>query len=324
MDIKLGNLEKVNVRKVFTSESGEFTPWLAKEENLRLLGETIGFELELEAQEKEVGPFRADILCKETLNDSWVLIENQLERTDHKHLGQLITYAAGLKAVTIIWIAHPFTDEHRAALDWLNDITDDRFNFLGLEIELWKIGDSNVAPKFNIISKPNDWVRSVTESAAKVATEDLTEAKQLQLEFWTGFREYCETNDSKFRPTKPLPQHWMNIAIGRTGFKLTAIASLWNSRTESFSENELRAQLEIYDDNSKEYFNSLKVNREEIEEDFGDPLVWYKTEESKTCRIFSRCDVDLENRDQWPEYFEWLFTNLNCLYNTFHNRIKAL
>ena len=147
---QLGRLEKDDLRTIFASEAGDFTPWLAKEENLLLLGQTIGFELVLEAQEKSVGPFRADVLCKDTATEHWVLIENQLERTDHTHLGQLITYAAGLKTVTIVWIASPFTEEHRAALDWLNEITDNRFNFFGLEIELWRIGNSPVAPKFNM------------------------------------------------------------------------------------------------------------------------------------------------------------------------------
>src|SRR6267143_4897369 len=118
---ELGRLHKVDLREAWTSESSGFTPWLAHEENLKLLGEAIGMELELESQEKEVGPFRADILCKDTANDNWVLIENQLDRTDHSHLGQLITYAAGLNAVTIVWIAERFTEEHRAAMDWLNE-----------------------------------------------------------------------------------------------------------------------------------------------------------------------------------------------------------
>ncbi|MGE0205785.1 MAG: hypothetical protein AB7E70_03035 [Hyphomicrobiaceae bacterium] len=114
----LGRLEAVDLRSVWSSEDQGFTPWLAGEANLRLLGETIGLELELEAEEKRVGPFRADILCKDTLDGSWVLIENQLERTDHTHLGQLMTYAAGLQTVTIVWVAAKFTEEHRAALDW--------------------------------------------------------------------------------------------------------------------------------------------------------------------------------------------------------------
>ena len=135
--------------------------WL-DDENIGLLSETIGLELEVEAQEKHVGPFRADILCKDTVTDSWVLIENQLERTNHTHLGQLLTYAAGLDAVTVVWIAERFTEEHRAALDWLNEITAEGFSFFGLEIELWRIGDSPMAPKFNVVSHPNDWTKTVS------------------------------------------------------------------------------------------------------------------------------------------------------------------
>ena len=147
---KLGRLERVKLREAWSTEAQDFTPWLAREENLAILSETLEVELQPEAQEKSVGPFRADILCRNADDGgTWVLIENQLERTDHLHLGQLLTYAAGLNAVTICWIAASFTDEHRAALDWLNEITDERFHFFGLEVELWRIGDSEPAPKFN-------------------------------------------------------------------------------------------------------------------------------------------------------------------------------
>src|SRR5688572_26271017 len=132
MPKQLGRLEQVDLRHIWISESGEFTPWLALPENLEILSESVGFELELEAQERNVGPFRADILCKDVETGHWVLIENQLERTDHTHLGQLLTYASGLQAVTIVWIAAKFTEQHRATLDWLNEITDERFRFFGL------------------------------------------------------------------------------------------------------------------------------------------------------------------------------------------------
>ena len=179
----LGRLEKVELRTAWSSESGDFTPWLAMDENLELLGDTIGLDLELEAQEKSVGPFRADILCKETTTGNWVLIENQLERTDHTHLGQLLTYAAGLEAVNIVWVAERFTEEHRATLDWLNEITDDRFNFFGLEVELWRIGGSNMAPKFNVVSKPNDWTKTISGAAAHFQSAELNERKQLWVEY---------------------------------------------------------------------------------------------------------------------------------------------
>ena len=158
---KLERLIKVPLREFWEGEASDFTPWLAEEENISLLGETIRVELEVEAQERNVGPFRADILCKDTATDDWVLIKNQLERTDHTYLGQLLTYAAGLEAVTVVWIAERFTDEHRAALDWLNEITAEGVSFFGLEIELWRIGDSPRAPKFNVVSHPNDWTKTV-------------------------------------------------------------------------------------------------------------------------------------------------------------------
>ena len=126
----LGRLQQIrDLKKYWEKEATDFTPWLAQEENLALLGDTIGIDLELEAQEKNVGPFRADILCKDTGNGQWVLIENQLEKTDHTHLGQLLTYAAGLNAVTIVWISARFTDEHRAAIDWLNEISNENNRF---------------------------------------------------------------------------------------------------------------------------------------------------------------------------------------------------
>ena len=179
----LGRLETVDLREIWTTESGGFTPWLAREENIALLGEAIGLELEVEGQEENVGPFRADILCKDTITDTWVLVENQLERTDHCHLGQLLTYAAGLQAVTIVWIARQFTEEHRATLDWLNEITDDRFNFFGLEIELWRIGESPVSPKFNVVSKPNDWTKTVSTAAKRIETGELSDTRQTQLQY---------------------------------------------------------------------------------------------------------------------------------------------
>jgi hypothetical protein len=214
--VTLGKLTRIDLREAWPSEATAFTPWLAQEENLALLAETIGTELELEAQEQRVGPFRADILCKDTNTNNWVLIENQIEPTDHCHLGQLLTYAAGLHAVTIIWIAQFIREEHRAALDWLNEITDERFNFFGLEIELWKIGDSPVAPKFNVVCKPNDWSKNVQDSARGLANVATSEIRRVYLEYWTLFRDHMRENKSFVRSQKPLPQPWANHAIGKS------------------------------------------------------------------------------------------------------------
>src|SRR5208282_3544871 len=183
-DRQLGRLERIELRDIWISEATDFTPWLARPENLEVLGSTLGIDLELEAQEKVIGPFRADILCKDIGSDHWVLIENQLERTDHLHLGQLLTYAAGLQAVTIVWIAAKFTDEHRATLDWLNQITGNKFRFFGLEVELWRIGTSPAAPRFNIISKPNDWSQSVKMAADAIDEAEVSETKIMQRNYW--------------------------------------------------------------------------------------------------------------------------------------------
>jgi hypothetical protein len=152
--LSLGRLERCDLKTVWAHEAFDFTPWLAQRDSLQLLGDTLGLDLEPEAIEEPVGPFRADILCRDVSADQRVIIENQLGRTDHGHLGQLMTYAAGLEAVTIIWIAASFTDEHRAALDWLNRISADSVRLFGLEVELWRIGSSLAAPRFSVVAKP--------------------------------------------------------------------------------------------------------------------------------------------------------------------------
>jgi hypothetical protein len=321
---ELGRLERVVLREVWLSEASDFTPWLAEEQNIGILSDAIGIELEVEAQEKEVGPFRADILCKDTATGSWVLVENQLERTDHVHLGQLLTYAAGLQAVTIVWIAERFTEEHRAALDWLNEITDDRFNFFGLEIELWRIGNSPVAPKFNVVCKPNDWTKTVAAGAAQVERESLTDAKQLQLDFWTGFRSYVEEHAERIKATKPLPQHWMNIALGRSGFKLAAIASLYDSVAETYDSHELRAEAIIESTDSKAHFARLEAEKSEIEAEMGEPFTWHNPAGKRMCKIYVRKPVILTDRDKWPVYHGWLLEKLEAMHRVFALRVKQL
>jgi len=323
-NFQLSRLEQIDLRTVWTSESDEFTPWLALEENLRLLGDTIGIELELEAQEKNVGPFRADILCKDTGTDHWVLIENQLEKTDHIHLGQLLTYAAGLKAVTIVWVAKRFTEEHRAALDWLNEITDSRFNFFGLEVELWRIGESPVAPKFNIVSKPNDWSKTVAAGASQVKSQALTETKLLQRDFWSAFHEYVRERNSIIKTTKPLPQHWMNIAIGRSGVRLCAIASFWDSVAGTYDSHELRAELVLDDQNSKTFYEQLINEKAVIEKSLGETLTWYNPEDKRMCRIYLRKSTNLEEKEKWSEQHKWMLEKLESLYRIFGERVKKL
>ena len=310
----LGSLKKVDVRHIWQTEAQHFTPWLAQ--NLDILAETLDMELEIEAQEKNVGPFRADILCRDTLDKSWVLIENQLERTDHLHLGQLLTYASGLKAVTIIWVSTHFTEEHRSALDWLNNITDDQFKFFGLEVELWQIGDSPVAPKFNIVSKPNDWSRSVGQAARQIETGTLTDIKAAQLEFWTQLAEKLKEN-SHIRPQKPMPQHWAVFRIGRSGFH---ISGLHNTRDKCIG-----VELYIDHQNAKDFYNQLYEQKNDIEAEIGHELIWKELPNKSASRIILYLrDVDPMDRSRWDEYQDWLIKYIEAFDRTFRNRIRNL
>jgi hypothetical protein len=312
--MKLGRLEKVELRSFWKKEDRDFTPWLAQDENIQLLSETIGIELEVQSQEEGVGPFRADILCMDMANNHFVLIENQLEKTDHTHLGQLMTYAAGLDAVSIIWIAQKFTEEHRAALDWLNRITDSTFNFFGIEIELYKIGDSTLAPMFNLISKPNDWSKSVKKTAA---SQNLTETKLLQQEYFQSLKEYMEGNKSPVKMQNAQPQHWTNIAIGKSNFNLSATV---NSRDTS-----INIWLNIYGNNAKELFEKLKDSSysnslNHVSED----VVWDVMEGRKMSAVTLKTRGDFSNKNDWIRQFEWFKEHLEKFTKFFKPLLKEI
>jgi len=299
------------------SESADFTPWLASEANLKILSEAVGLELELEAQERSVGPFRADILCKDADSGHWVLIENQLERTDHTHLGQLLTHASGLQAVTIIWVAAQFAEQHRATLDWLNEITDDRFRFFGLEVELWKIGDSLAAPNFKIVAKPNDWSREVGQAARRIESEALTETKQRQLKFWTLLRQELQASKSSVRPRKPFPQHWMDFSIGRANF--------WLSATLHSAEKRVGIEFNIRTASLESDFVALEAQRSMVEQQIGQPLAWMELPGKKSSRVaLFKSGLDPLVEANWPELVAWMKIYLERFDAVFRPLIRSL
>jgi len=312
VDKDLGRLEPVDLREIWKTES-DFTSWLAKEENLKLLGDKIGIELELEAQEKDVGPFRADILCRDTATNDWVVIENQLECTDHDHLGKSLTYAAGLNAKTIIWIAKQFTDEHRAALDWLNEISGRGMAFFGVEVELWQIGGSAPAPDFNIVSRPNDW----SERVAEVAEGEVTEIKLLQQEYWTALAGLLRERNSVVAPRKPRRKCWMGFSLGRAGFRLSASVSKFGPF--------IKVGVDCQGPDAKVHFALLEKDKESIEQEVGCPLEWRPLPTRKAKRIeLRKKDVDYNIRDDWPSQHLWLAENLEALHRAFAPRIRQL
>ena len=312
--MKLGTIKKIDLRDVWSSEASDFTPWLAKDENIALLGEAIGLELEVESQEKNVGPFRADILARDLTSNHYVLIENQLEQTNHNHLGQIMTYAAGLDAFSIIWIAKSFTEEHRAALDWLNRITEENINFFGIEIEVIQIGDSIPAPQFKVVAKPNDWSKSVRSSAS---TGELTDTKLKQQQYWTEFKEYVEKNGSPFKVQKPSPQHWTNIALGRSNFYLSLTV---NSQSHIICIN-----LEIGGARAKEHFDKLRdLYEEDSKEHISADIEWLRLDDRKSCMVKLSKSFNFTDESSRDEQYAWFVEYVKKYISYFRPKVKSI
>lgn len=310
----LSRLKKVPLRDAWRHESGDFTPWLAETENLALLADAIGLsELECVAVEHQVGDFKLDILC--TDGEDQVIIENQLEKTNHTHLGQIIAYAAGVAARKVIWVAESFRPEHAAALQFLNEHTTDDLSFFAVEVELWRIGDSPLAPKFEVVVKPNDWVKSGREHARAATTGSTT--KNLQLRFWKALITHLATAAPNIRPQKPRPQHWLNLAIGRAGAKLCVTA---NTRTER-----LGVELYFYGSEAKRDFANLQLQQTAIETKLGFALDWQDLPDAKACRVASwHSEVNLEDETGWQNYLEWVTDRLVRMEGVLRPALKTL
>jgi Domain of unknown function (DUF4268) len=252
---------------------------------------------------------------------AWGLVENPLERTDHRPLGQRVTDAAGLNAATLVWVATPFTEAHRAALDWRNGIPDSRFNGFGLGIAWWRIGVSPTAPTCNLVSKPNEWRKIIVEWTARV---ELTDAKALPLSFWTAFRDVVARQHAPMRATTPLPPHWMHLAIGRSGVGLAAVASLWDAVAESYETNEVRAEGTLTGAQAKAHVTLVEADQAAIEAEVGQPLIWHNPPDTHAARIYVRRAADRRDRNAWPEWHAWLLKRLEALRSTFAERVKTL
>jgi len=296
----LGKMVQVPLREAWKHEAGEFTPWLAEPDNLNALAEALGLsELVKVATEHFVGDFKLDILCTE--GEQQVIIENQLEETDHKHLGQIIAYAAGVGAKKVIWVSESIRPEHAAALRFLNENTLDDLSFFGVQVELWKIGDSPLAPKFEVVVEPDEWTRSGREQTRAIASSSPT--KQLQLKFWTELVARLAKEAPNIRPQKPRPQHWLNTSIGRAGFGLNITA---NTRDER-----LGVELWIPGNEAKRHFANLSNLKKEITEKLGFELDWQELPDSKACRIVSYYEnASIEDEKRWGEYIDWIVKRL--------------
>lgn len=290
--MELGKIEQIELREIWQHEALNFTKWLAETENLDLLSEEIDIELSLIDTEYSVGRFNVDIFAEETNTGRKVIIENQLEKTDHDHLGKLITYASGLEAEVIIWVVKEVLEEHQQAIEWLNENTQEKINFFAIKMEVWKINDSLPAPKFHIIAKPNGWAKEIK---TKIQENTLTETKALQLKFWNQFKTYVQNNDIPLNLRKTNPQHWYNMSMGRSDCQ---IALTINSQKKEFG-------CEIYIANSKETFYEFEKQKDEINNQLGE-LEWYELPTKKASRIKLVIKGDFTEKSSWEEYFSQL------------------
>ena len=288
----LGQLEKVEIRDIWKNEASDFSSWLAREENLSLLGDEIGIPISLITTEAGVGSFSADILAEEANTHRKIVIENQLEQSDHDHFGKLFTYGSGLDAEILIWICKSIREEHRQAIDWLNEKTNSTLGIFVIKMEVWRIGNSKPAPKFQVVCSPNDWGKTIksTLQDGKLSTTNM-----LQLEFWTEFNSYI-TQYVWFRPRKPQPQSWYDVALGSSQAHV--------SLTASFTRNFIRS--EFYINDNKDLFHKLEGEKTSIEQELGLSLTWEELPKAKASSILIRKNIPLlKNKENWATCFEW-------------------
>jgi hypothetical protein len=304
---QLGKLEKVELRKVWEHEARDFSDWLAREENLSLLSEELGIEIEAIGTEESSGRFRVDILAKETNSGDYIIIENQLEPTNHDHLGKVITYAAGYDAKYIIWIVKDVLDEHQKAIEWLNEHLDDSISCFLVRIEVWRIGNSDPAPRFEVISLKNNWVASLKRT---VSSDELSPNRLRQQEFWGALRDNFKARDTNMRVQSPLPQHWMNFSLG-SSFCHPYLTI--NSR-DNFVSCDLWT-------NNKEFLAFLQGCEDQIRNDLGIEFNWWEANKSGGLRTKLVVE-DVYDQSQYSKAFDWLYGNVKLFQNVFTKYVK--
>ena len=288
----LGTLKEItDLRSIWAHEALNFTPWVA--ENVDLLGDAVGLDITVDETESSVGNFNVDIYASETGTDRKIIIENQLEDTDHDHLGKLITYASGKGAEVVIWVVKHAREEHKAAVEWLNNHTDENIGFFLCEIKLFQIGDSQIAPSFTVVERPNDWAKEIKKTSTANPTH------QQRLEYWQAFNDYAfkdATFSKEFNKRKPTTDHWMDFSIGSSACHIGV--------TQIRKTNSIGVELYINDD--KELFNSIHNHKDDVEKIMGFALDWRELPERKASRIIVEKLANLDDQAEWTEQFDYI------------------
>ena len=294
---QLGKLIEVDLRKIWRNEAQDFTPWLA-DEGLDLLGETIEVDISFEAKQVKNGDFFIDILGERSGTDEKIVIENQLDETDHDHLGKIITYSAGTDASIVIWIFREMREEHRQAIDWLNDITNENISFFALEIKLYKISESNPAPKFEIICKPNEYGK---------ASKRPTEIQKKQKDFWAKFKSHADKQGEKDFTLGPAPRNWYEIS--RTLPDSIRIRLYVDTRKE-----DIRCEFQIVSAHS--LYEHLIDRKVAIDSKLGQ-TIWYDDKQDTVTKIIiKQSGFDLDDESEYESYFNWFIESVKLLKET--------
>jgi len=303
--MQLGKIQQVDLREVWPNEASSFTPWL--EENPEELGEILGLDLEI-VREKPVGKFSLDLFGTDLNTGRKVIVENQLETSNHNHLGQLLTYAGGVEPSVIVWLAKSIRQEHRAALEWLNSVTDSETVFFGVEVKAIRIGNSEPAPMLDLVVEPNSWVKEVRGSSGGNFDSEKSKAYG---EFWRTMIDEVSTELPEFASRKPWNRGWLPIGQGVSGVRLTLVFYAQGLRTEFYFGS---SQQEL----NQSRFDAVFERRDSIEAAAETSLEWEALEGRKACRIaLYGPDGDITETDRWDEYRKWftesykLFKELN-------------
>lgn len=285
----VGRLEKVDLRKVWMKEAKDFSTWLAN--NLEILSEHIGFELSLLEREKSAGDFSADIFA-EGPNGETVVIENQLGKTDHDHLGKLITYLSNLEAKAAIWITSNPRPEHMTAVNWLNEIAPVDTAFYLVRVEAYKIGDSEPAPLFTAVCAPTAEAKQIGEQK-----QQLAERHVKRLEFWSQLLEKAKEKTSLHSNVSPSKDNWVTAGAGKSGMGWSYVITMNKGSVELFVDRGPEKKEE-----TDKIFEKIRSEKESIEKDFGEPLIWDKVDGRRVCRIKSISDVGgLKDSELWEK-----------------------
>ena len=303
--MKLGKLEEVDIRELWKHEQYDFSEWLSKNENIELLNNEIGLTLTDIQKEVFVGTYRCDLVAKDEATGIKVIIENQLEATNHDHLGKLITYASGLDANVVIWIVKEAREEHRSAIEWLNNKTTNELSFFLMEIRAYKIGDSLPAPKFVVVEKPNDFVKTVNTG---VDSGELSNAQAERLIFWNRFNEVLISRNKPFNVRKATTDHWYSVALGTSEAHIEV--TLVN-KTNSIG-------IEVYIKENKNLFDKLFNSSEEIENELGFSMEWMRLDHKKVSRIICYIEgLDFDNHENYDELMKRVIDKVIVVRNVF-------